>query len=123
MTPIAVESSRQSGRFVNHYSVAGGAARGVFVSRRAYWRLCKPKVVMLITFTAVVGMFLSTAGVPPPGAVVFGTLGIALAAASGAALNHVADRHVDAVMARTSRRPLPMGEGGTRQAGPFALTP
>jgi len=52
---------------------------------------------------------------------VFGTLGIALAAASGAALNHVADRHIDAVMARTSRRPLPMGEVGARQAVLFAL--
>jgi protoheme IX farnesyltransferase len=65
------------------YSVAGGAARGVAVSWRAYWRLCKPKVVLLVTFTAVVGMFLSTAGAPPLGAFVFGTLGIALAAASG----------------------------------------
>jgi protoheme IX farnesyltransferase len=66
--------------------------------------LCKPKVVLLVAFTAVVGMFLSTAGAPPLGAFVFGTLGIALAAASGAALNHVADRHIDVVMARPSRR-------------------
>ena len=121
MTRSAVESSRHSGRFMQSYSVAHGAARGVVDSWRAYWRLCKPKVVLLITFTAVVGMFLSTAGVPPPGAVVFGTLGIALAAACGAALNHVADRHIDAVMARTSRRPLPMGEVGARQAVLFAL--
>jgi protoheme IX farnesyltransferase len=52
---------------------------------------------------------------------VFGTLGIALAAACGAALNHVADRHIDAVMARTSGRPLPMGELDTRQAVLFAV--
>lgn len=58
----AVESSRQSGRFMHSYSVAGGAARAVAVPWLAYWRLCKPKVVLLIAFTAVVGMFLSTAG-------------------------------------------------------------
>ena len=121
MTRIAVESSRPSGRFMHRYSVAGGAVRGVAVPWRAYWRLCKPKVVLLVTFTAVVGMFLSTAGAPPLGACVFGALGIALAAASGAALNHVADRHIDAVMARTSRRPLPMGEVGARHAVLFAV--
>jgi protoheme IX farnesyltransferase len=106
---------------MHSYSVARGAARAVAFPWRAYWRLCKPKVVLLITYTAVVGMFLSTPGVPPLGAVVFGTLGIALAAACGAALNHVADRHIDAVMARTSGRPLPMGELDTRQAVLFAV--
>ncbi len=106
---------------MHSYSVAGGAARAVAVPWCAYWRLCKPKVVLLVAFTVVVGMFLSTAGAPPLGACVFGTLGIALAAASGAALNHVADRHIDAVMARTSRRPRPMGEVGTHQAVLFAL--
>ncbi|MBI2296344.1 MAG: protoheme IX farnesyltransferase [Betaproteobacteria bacterium] len=103
------------------YSIARGAARAVAVPWRAYWRLCKPNVVLLVTFTAVVGMLLATAGAPPPGAFVFGALGIALAAASGAAFNHVADRHIDAVMARTSRRPLPTGEVGTRTAVLFAL--
>jgi len=121
MAWVAVESSPQWRRFMHSYSVARGAAGAVAIPWRAYWRLCKPKVVLLVTFTAVVGMFLSTAGAPPLGAVVFGTLGIALAAASGAALNHVADRHIDAVMARTSRRPLPMGEVGARHAVLFAL--
>ncbi|HEX6827968.1 MAG TPA: heme o synthase [Burkholderiales bacterium] len=99
-------------------SVAGRQVAG---SLRSYFQLCKPRVVALITFTAVVGMFLSTAGLPPPGALVFGTLGIALGAASGAALNHVADRHIDALMARTSGRPLPAGDIGPRQAVLFAL--
>jgi protoheme IX farnesyltransferase len=99
-------------------SVAGRPAAG---SLRGYFQLCKPRVVALITFTAVVGMFLSTAGVPPLAALVFGILGIALGAASGAALNHVADRHIDAVMARTSGRPLPAGDIGPRQAVLFAL--
>ncbi|HEX6827963.1 MAG TPA: heme o synthase [Burkholderiales bacterium] len=102
-------------------SVDSVAARHVAGSLRSYFQLCKPRVVALITFTAVVGMFLSTAGLPPPGALVFGTLGIALGAASGAALNHVADRHIDALMARTSGRPLPAGDIGPRQAVLFAL--
>src|SRR3990172_9750838 len=116
MAWVAVESSPQWRRFMHSYSVARGAAGAVAIPWRAYWRLCKPKVVLLVTFTAVVGMFLSPAGAPPLGALVFGTLGIALAAASGAALNHLADRHIDAVMARTSRRPVPMGAGGTPPA-------
>lgn len=99
-------------------SVAGRHAAG---SLQGYFQLCKPRVVALITFTAVVGMFLSTAGFPPLSALVFGTLGIALGAASGAALNHVADRHIDALMARTSGRPLPAGDIGPRQAVLFAL--
>ena len=121
MTRGAVESSRQWRRFMHSYSVARGAPRAVAVPWRAFWRLCKPRVVMLVTFTAVVGMFLSTAGVPPLGAFVFGAVGIALAAASGAAFNQVVDRHIDAVMARTSQRPLPLGEVGPREAVLFAL--
>lgn len=87
----------------------------------AYYTLCKPKVVMLIVFTALVGMFLASAGLPPAAALVFGTLGIALASASGAALNHVVDRHLDAIMDRTHGRPLPQGELGTAQALAFAV--
>ncbi|HET9699980.1 MAG TPA: heme o synthase [Burkholderiales bacterium] len=102
-------------------SVGTAAERPAARSLRSYFELCKPRVVALITFTAVVGMFLSTAGLPPLAALVFGTLGIALGAASGAALNHVADRHIDAVMARTSGRPLPTGDIGPRQAVLFAL--
>lgn len=97
------------------------AVRQLAGSWQGYYQLCKPRVVALITFTAVVGMFLSTEGFPPLTALVFGTLGIALGAASGAALNHVADRHIDALMARTSGRPLPTGDIGPRQAVLFAL--
>ncbi len=102
-------------------SAGSVAGRQAAASVQGYFQLCKPRVVALITFTAVVGMFLSTAGFPPLSALVFGTLGIALGAASGAALNHVADRHIDAVMARTSGRPLPTGDIGPRQAVVFAL--
>ncbi|MBI4005317.1 MAG: protoheme IX farnesyltransferase, partial [Gammaproteobacteria bacterium] len=76
---------------------------------RDYLALCKPKIVSLIVFTAVVGMFMSTEGIIPLSALVFGTLGIGLAAASAAAINHVVDYKIDSVMARTMRRPLPKG--------------
>jgi len=76
---------------------------------RDYLALTKPKVVSLIVFTAVVGMFLAVPGLPPLPALVWGTLGIALAAASAAAINHVLDARIDAEMARTRHRPLPQG--------------
>lgn len=76
---------------------------------RDYYELCKPRVVMLIVFTAVVGMFLATPGMVPLDILVFGTLGIALMAASAAATNQVLDRQVDARMARTCGRPLVTG--------------
>jgi protoheme IX farnesyltransferase len=76
---------------------------------RDYLALTKPRVVSLIVFTAVVGMFLAVPGLPPLPALVWGTLGIALAAASAAAINHVLDARIDAEMARTRHRPLPQG--------------
>jgi protoheme IX farnesyltransferase len=76
---------------------------------RDYFELTKPRVVTLIVFTAVIGMFMAVPGLPPWRALVFGTLGIWLAAASAAAINHVLDRRIDAVMARTRNRPLPRG--------------
>jgi protoheme IX farnesyltransferase len=88
---------------------------------RAYLRLTKPKVVSLIMFTAVVGMFLAAPGLPPLAAVAWGTLGIALAAASAAAINHVLDARIDAEMARTRHRPLPRGELRESYALAFAF--
>ncbi len=89
---------------------------------REYFELCKPKVVALIVFTAVVGMLLSTPGMVPLDALIFGTLGIALAAASGAAINHVVDQRIDAVMDRTKNRPLPTGGLDGRRALIFAIS-
>lgn len=76
---------------------------------RDYFDLTKPKVVALITFTAMVGMFLSTPSMVPWEILIFGSLGIALVAGSAAAINHLVDQHIDAVMNRTRRRPLPSG--------------
>lgn len=89
-------------------------------SWRDYYELGKPRVVMLIMFTAIAGMFLAAPGFPPANALIFGTLGIALAASAAAAINHVLDRRFDAQMARTKNRPLPTGHVTERQALSYA---
>ncbi|MDO5505093.1 MAG: heme o synthase [Pseudoxanthomonas suwonensis] len=114
-----------------------------------YWELTKPRVVALIVFTAVVGMLLATfdpryptgfasieallrfgsgGDVPLPAwrlpglaALVFGSLGIWLAAASAAAINHLLDQRIDRVMARTQHRPLATGSLRPPQVLGFAL--
>ena len=86
-----------------------------------YLELCKPKVVALIVFTAIVGMILAVPGWPPLPAFIAGTVGIALAAGSAAAINHLLDQRIDAVMARTRNRPLPTGQLGVNQVLTFAL--
>jgi len=86
----------------------------------AYWDLTKPRVVTLIVFTAVVGMFLATPGHVPINILLLAPLGIALAAGSAAAFNHVLDRRADAIMPRTRARPLPTGQLQPRQAVTFA---
>ncbi len=87
----------------------------------AYYELTKPRVVALIVFTAIVGMFLATEGMVPLPVLIFGGLGIGLSAASGAAFNHLLDRRADRIMARTSGRPLPTGSVRTGPAVMFAL--
>lgn len=87
---------------------------------RDYYELTKPRVVMLIVFTAVVGMFLSVPGWPDPLALLFGTLGIGLAASSAAVFNHVLDHRTDILMMRTMGRPLPQGKLTERSALTFA---
>jgi protoheme IX farnesyltransferase len=87
----------------------------------SYWSLTKPRVVALIVFTAVIGMFLAVPGLPPWSALLFGSLGIWLAAASAAAINHLIDQRIDAVMARTAHRPLPTGSLSSRQVLLFAV--
>lgn len=89
---------------------------------RKYYNLCKPKVVFLIVFTAIVGMLLSTQGALPLDTFIAATVGIGLASASGAALNHWVDQRIDVVMERTHRRPLPQGEMSSRSALLFALS-
>jgi protoheme IX farnesyltransferase len=88
---------------------------------RRYYDLTKPKVVALILFTTLVGMLLATPGIVPWQPLVFGLLGIGMAAAAGAALNHVVDQRIDALMDRTRNRPLPSGDMDTPHALVFAL--
>jgi len=96
----------------------GGTRR---IAWRRYYDLTKPKVVALILFTALVGMLLAGPGTVPLQTLVFGLLGIGLASAAGAALNHLVDQRIDAVMERTRDRPLARGELDARYALAFAL--
>lgn len=87
---------------------------------RDYYELTKPRVVILIVFTAIVGMLLAVPGLPPLRALLFGTLGIGIAASSAAVVNHVLDARIDVHMTRTRGRPLPQGKLSQRQALIFA---
>lgn len=89
---------------------------------KACAKLCKLKVVYLIVFTAVIGMLLSTEGAVSVPLVIFATLGIGLGAACGAAINHIVDQRIDALMKRTENRPLPKNELTTIHALIFAIT-
>jgi protoheme IX farnesyltransferase len=87
---------------------------------RHFLALTKPRVVSLIVFTAVIGMFLAVPGVPPAGPVLFGTIGIALVAGAAAAINCLVEQGIDKVMRRTRWRPLPRGELTSLQTLSFA---
>ena len=87
---------------------------------RDYYELTKPRVVMLIVFTAVVGMFLAVPGWPGATAMLFGTIGIGMAASAAAVFNHVLDARIDIHMLRTRGRPLPEGRVSESNALAFA---
>jgi protoheme IX farnesyltransferase len=91
-------------------------------SWRDYYELCKPRVVLLMLLTVVIGMFMATPGMVPLDVLLLGNLGIALCAASAAAVNHLVDRRIDLVMARTHNRPIAQGRIDTTHAILFALT-
>ncbi len=94
-------------------------ARNLRTLVHEFYELCKPRVVMLIVFTAIVGMFLAAPGLPPLDLVLFATLGIGLQAASAAAINQLIDRNIDARMARTCGRPLVTGALGLTESVVF----
>ena len=86
-----------------------------------YYDLCKPKVVALLVFTAIVGMVLAAPPAEVPwSALVFGSIGIALSSASAAAINQIVDEKADSAMARTKGRPLPQGTLPPARAVVFA---
>ncbi len=83
--------------------------------------LTKPRVVSLIVFTAVIGMFLATPGMVAFRPLVFGAIGIALVAGAAAAFNCLLEQKIDALMARTRARPLPTGRLNSAEAAAFAV--
>lgn len=103
--------------------VAENSKSGFFSYWCDYYELCKPRVVMLLVFTAVIGMFLAV----PPGVmpdwqlIIIASIGIGLASASAAAINQIVDQKIDAEMKRTDRRPLPTGSITNKQALWFSL--
>mgnify|MGYP000592233092 CR=1 FL=1 len=88
---------------------------------RDYLEITKPKVVLLLVFTALVGMALAVPALLPLRETVFGLLGIGLASSSAAAINHVIDQRADAIMKRTANRPIPQGSLSTEQCLAFAV--
>jgi len=90
-------------------------------SWRDYWEVTKPRVVALMTFTALIGMVLADPLMQVPMKMLYGAIGITLMAAAAAAINQIADRHVDAQMDRTQARPLPRGSLRTPQVLGFAF--
>ena len=85
-----------------------------------FYQLTKPRVVSLIVFTAVIGMFMATPGMVPLQALLAGTLGIAFTAGAAAAVNCLVEQRIDALMARTRARPLPRGQVTSLQTLVFA---
>jgi heme o synthase len=103
---------------MNETIVLPAPSAGVRLQR--YLRLAKPRVVSLIVFCAMTGMFLATPGMVPLSTLLAATLGIALVAGAAAGVNCLIEREIDAIMARTRRRPLPRGEVNVLET--FALS-
>ena len=103
--------------------VAENKKSGFFSYWCDYYELCKPRVVMLLVFTAVIGMFLAIppAVMPDWPLIIIASIGIGLASASAAAINQIVDQKIDAEMKRTDKRPLPTGSITNKQALIFSL--
>ena len=102
------------------HAISAGLAQRLRARIRAFCALTKPRVVSLIVFTAVIGMFLAGPGMVPAPVLLAGTLGIALVAGAAAAINCLVESNIDAHMQRTRWRPLPRGELTAAQTLVFA---
>ena len=91
------------------------------INWRDFYEMCKPRVVMLMLLTSMVGMFLAVPGMVPLDVLILGNLGIGLVAGSGAVVNHLIDRKIDVLMKRTHNRPLPQGRVDPIHATIFAV--
>lgn len=89
---------------------------------RDYFELCKPRVVALMLLTVIVGMYLATPGWVSLATLSFTLLGVGLCAGSAAAINHLVDKRIDAIMSRTKKRPIAQGKISVSQALWFAGT-
>src|SRR4051812_21383309 len=87
---------------------------------RDYYEMCKPRVVMMMILTSLVGMFLAVPGMVPLHVLLWGNVGIALVASAGAVVNHLIDHRIDTIMQRTLKRPIPQGKVSPMQALVFA---
>jgi protoheme IX farnesyltransferase len=114
-----LESPRNS-ILVTSQALPGGIGRFILRRARSFYALTKPRVVSLIVFTAVIGMLLAAPGMVEPRILLAGTLGIALVAGAAAAINCLVEQKIDALMRRTSWRPLPRGELTPAQTLVFA---
>lgn len=90
-------------------------------SWRDYYEMTKPRVVMLLLLTALVGMCLATETWIDPQVLVFGMLGIGLLSSAAAVINHVVDHKIDSLMARTFNRPVARGKVSPKRALIFAF--
>jgi protoheme IX farnesyltransferase len=91
-------------------ALPAAGSRTLIQKARAFYALTKPRVVSLIVFTAVIGMFLATPQMVPLQILLAGTVGIGLVAGAAAAINCLVEQKIDALMRRTSWRPLPRGD-------------
>ncbi|MEI7949776.1 MAG: heme o synthase [Gammaproteobacteria bacterium] len=87
---------------------------------RDYYEMCKPRVVMMMILTSLVGMFLAVPALVPIHVLLWGNLGVALVASAGAVVNHLIDHRIDTLMQRTLKRPIPQGKVSPQQALLFA---
>jgi protoheme IX farnesyltransferase len=88
---------------------------------RQFYALTKPRVVQLIVFCAVIGMFLAVPGWPPLVPALAATFGIWLVAAAAAAFNCLVEQEIDRRMTRTAWRPSAKGELTSAQTLVFAI--
>ena len=88
---------------------------------RAYYEMTKPKVVALMLLTVLVGMCLAVPGAVPLQPLIAGMVGIGMMAGAAAAFNHLIDRRIDGLMARTYNRPLPKGKVSITKALIFSF--
>lgn len=91
------------------------------IAWRDYVELCKPRVVLLMLLTVLVGMYLATPGFVPVDLICASLVGIGFCAGSAAAVNHLVDKRIDAIMSRTRKRPVAHGRVSVAQAFWFAL--